>query len=166
MNIADISPQEIEAESFRRIEQEVGSHPFPPDVWTVVRRMIHTTADLDYMKNVRFHASAVREGVKALRSGRPVITDTRMLLAGISTGRLGRLGVEAYCFMDDPQVAEAARRQGITRSALCRMSNGCASTAPPSPGRSRAIPCVRPLGPPSPPACPPGDTACSRTDTR
>jgi precorrin-8X/cobalt-precorrin-8 methylmutase len=117
MNLTDILPQEIEAESFRRIESEVGSHPFQPDAWTVVRRMIHTTADFDYVKNVKLHPRAVQAGVAALRSGGSVITDTRMLLAGISTGRLGRLGVETHCFMDDPQVAEAARRQGMTRSA-------------------------------------------------
>ena len=44
-------------------------------------------------------------------------TDTRMLLAGISSGRLGRLGVEPFCLMDDPEVAQEAARQGTTRAA-------------------------------------------------
>ncbi|MGA9823192.1 MAG: precorrin-8X methylmutase, partial [Desulfobaccales bacterium] len=38
-------PEEIEAESFRRIEAQAGVHGFPPPVWMVVRRMIHTSAD-------------------------------------------------------------------------------------------------------------------------
>ena len=42
-------PSEIEAESFRRIEAQVGPHHLPPEVWFVVRRMIHTSADLEYL---------------------------------------------------------------------------------------------------------------------
>ncbi len=111
-------PQEIEAESFRRIEAKVGSHRLPPDLWLVVRRLIHTTADLDYLETVRAHPQALAQGVEALRRGRPVGTDTRMLLSGISTGRLRRLGVEAFCLMDDPEVAAEARRRGTTRAAV------------------------------------------------
>jgi len=111
-------PREIEAESFRRIEAQVGSHSQPPDVWPVVRRLIHTTADLDYLETVRFHPRAVAAGVAALRQGRPVGADTRMLLSGISTGRLSRLGVEAFCLMAEPEVAAAAARQGTTRAAV------------------------------------------------
>jgi len=111
-------PEEIEAESFRRIEAQVSADKFPPEVWFVVRRMIHTTADLQYLDTVRFHPQAVAAGVEALKAGRPVVTDTRMLLAGISTGRLGRLGVEAACFMDEPAVAEEAGRRGTTRAAV------------------------------------------------
>jgi len=110
-------PGEIEAESFRRIEAQVGPHQFPPEIWSVVRRMIHTTADLEYLQNVRCHPQAVAAGVEALKNGRPVVTDTRMLLAGISTGRLGRLGVETFCMLDDPDAAREALRQGTTRSA-------------------------------------------------
>jgi precorrin-8X/cobalt-precorrin-8 methylmutase len=110
-------PREIEAESFKRIEALAGAHPWPPEVWPVVRRLIHTTADLEYLKTVRCHPQAVAAGLAALRRGRPVGADTRMLLAGISTGRLQRLGVEAFCLMADPEVAEAARRRGTTRAA-------------------------------------------------
>ena len=110
-------PLEIEAESFRRIEARVGSHHLPPDVWFLVRRIIHTTADLDYLKAVRVHPRAIAAGVEALRRGAPVSADTRMLLSGISTGRLPRLGVEPFCLMDDPEVAQEARRQGTTRAA-------------------------------------------------
>jgi precorrin-8X/cobalt-precorrin-8 methylmutase len=111
-------PQEIEAESFRRIEALAGASSVPPEVWFVVRRMIHTTADLDYLRSVRFHPRAVAAGVEALRQGCPVGTDTRMLLAGISTGRLQRLGSEAFCLMDDPEVALEAGRRGTTRAAV------------------------------------------------
>jgi precorrin-8X/cobalt-precorrin-8 methylmutase len=111
-------PQEIEAESFRRIETQAGLHAFPPVVWPVVRRMIHTTGDFDYLKTVRVHPRAVAAGVAALRRGCVLGTDTRMLLAGISTGRLSRLGVEAFCLMTEPEVAREAVRRGTTRAAV------------------------------------------------
>ena len=75
-------PQEIEAESVRRIEAQVGAHGFPPAVWSVVRRMIHTTADPEYLTSARIHPAAIAAGVEALKRGNPVATDTRMLLAG------------------------------------------------------------------------------------
>ncbi|HZE21632.1 MAG TPA: precorrin-8X methylmutase [Desulfobaccales bacterium] len=109
-------PAEIEAESFRRIEEQVGQHRLPPEVWVVVRRMIHTTADLDYLETVRVHPEAIAAGMEALKRGCKVATDTRMLLAGISTGRLNRLGVTAFCLMDDPEVAAEAVRRGTTRA--------------------------------------------------
>jgi len=111
-------PQEIEAESFRRLAAEAGDHGLPPPLWSVVRRVLHTTADFDYLKNVRFHPQAVAAGVAALRQGLPVAVDTRMLQAGISTGRLDRLGVKTLCLMDDPEVARLARQQGTTRAAV------------------------------------------------
>lgn len=109
-------PQEIETESFRRIEAQVGAHQLPPEVWAVVRRMIHTTADPEYLATVRVHPRAIAAGVAALKQGCRVGTDTRMLLAGISTGLLARLGASACCLMDDPEVAAEAVRRGATRA--------------------------------------------------
>jgi|UniRef100_A0A7C5ETX0 precorrin-8X/cobalt-precorrin-8 methylmutase len=111
-------PQEIEAESFRRIEAQVGAHGFSPGEWEVVRRMIHTTADFDYLENVRFSPGAVEQGLRALREGHPIAVDTRMLKAGITSGRLAHLGVEVVCLMDDPEVAREAARRGETRAAV------------------------------------------------
>ena len=107
MNWQPRLPSEIEAESFRRIEAQVGPHHLPPEVWFVVRRMIHTSADPEYLASAHLHPRAITAGVEALRRGCPVATDTRMLMAGISTGRLDRLGVTAFCLMDDPDVAAA-----------------------------------------------------------
>ena len=51
-------PDEIQRESFRIIEEEVGSHQLPPEQWQVVRRVIHTTADFEYAELLRFHPQA------------------------------------------------------------------------------------------------------------
>jgi len=111
-------PSEIEAESFRRIEAQVGPHHLPTEVWFVVRRMIHTSADPEYLTTARVHPQAIVAGVEALKRGAPIATDTRMLLAGISTGRLARLGVSAFCLMDDSSVAAEAARRSTTRAVV------------------------------------------------
>jgi len=109
-------PQEIESESFRIIEREAGPHVFSPEEWQIVRRMIHTSADFDYLRTVRFHPKAIWMGLEALRAGKPIITDTHMARAGIRKEDLKRFGVAVSCFMDDPAVRAAARSSGATRA--------------------------------------------------
>lgn len=118
MNWRSLLPQEIETESFRRIEAQMGGRKLPSREWAVARRMIHTTGDFEYLDNVRFHPRALAAGLAALGQGRPVVTDTRMLMAGIGTGRLARLGVKVTCLMDDPEVAQEAAERGLTRAAV------------------------------------------------
>ncbi len=114
-------PRAIEEESFRRIDKTVGSETikrFSQLEWPVVRRIIHTTADCQFADLTRISHGAVEAGINALLNGEPVVTDTRMLEAGISTGRLDQLGVKVHCFINDPWVRDEAKRISITRSAL------------------------------------------------
>ena len=94
---------------------EMGLTP-PPETEAVVRRVIHTTADFDYAKNLRFTPGAVQKAVEALHKGTFIVTDTNMALAGITKPGLARLGGRALCFMAEPAVAEAARAAGTTRA--------------------------------------------------
>jgi precorrin-8X/cobalt-precorrin-8 methylmutase len=114
----DMRPEEIEAESFRIIEAEIGDHPWSEMEWPLVRRIIHTSADFEYSRSLLFSPGAVAHGVAAIRSGRGIVTDTTMALAGISKPRLERFGICASCFVADPEVAREARSRGITRSIL------------------------------------------------
>lgn len=114
------NPQRIEAESFRIIDasvEETEKMKFSPLEWMVARRAIHTTGDLDFCKLMRFSRGAVQLGVDILKRGCTVYADTRMLMAGISTGRLDELGVEVVCLVSDQETRDLARRRGITRSA-------------------------------------------------
>ena len=94
---------------------ELGLTP-PPETAAVVKRVIHTTADFDYAKNLRFTPGAVQAAVRALQRGAVIVTDTNMALAGISRPGLAKLGCEAVCYMADPAVAEAAKQAGTTRA--------------------------------------------------
>jgi len=111
-----MKPAEIEALSFKMIDQEAGDHRFPQDQWTIVRRMIHTSADFDYLTTVRFHADAVTTGVNAIMNGHNVVTDTNMARAGIRKSAILRFGGSLECLIDDPTVAHAARDSGCTRA--------------------------------------------------
>ena len=111
-----MKPADIEALSFKMIDQEAGDHGFPEDQWTIVRRMIHTSADFDYLTTVRFHADAVTTGVQAIMNGHNVVTDTNMARAGIRKSAILRFGGSLECLIDDPTVAHAARDSGCTRA--------------------------------------------------
>jgi len=87
---------------------------------SVVKRVIHATADFDFAKNLVFTNGAVEYGVEALKAHTPVITDTNMALAGVSKPSLEKLGCEAHCFMADPEIAAGAKANGTTR-AVCAM---------------------------------------------
>ena len=111
-------PADIERTSISIITRELdelGLTP-PPETAAVVKRVIHTTADFDYAKNLRFTPGAVQATVRALQRGAVIVTDTNMALAGISRPGLAKLGCEAVCYMADPAVAEAAKQAGTTRA--------------------------------------------------
>ncbi len=111
-----MKPEEIERLSFEIIDREAGFHPFEEDQWSIVRRMIHTTADFEYKDTVRFHPDAVSAGVEAIRRGCTLITDTHMARMGIGRRRLEPFGAQVVCHMADPQVARKAAASGTTRA--------------------------------------------------
>lgn len=113
-----MKPADIEKRSFEIITAELGPHDFSPEEEPVVKRVIHTSADFDYAKNLTFSPDAVKKGMEALRAGATVVTDTNMALSGISKGTLAQLGGRAVCFMADPEVAAEAKARGTTRAVV------------------------------------------------
>jgi precorrin isomerase len=117
----DLSPEAIEAESFRRIEEEAGPHPFGPREWRVVRRMVHTTANFGLIPLAHFAGDPVTAGLRALKAGAPVYCDSQMIRNGLSLARLRKLNPgydreRIVCRVDDPAVARAAKERGQTRA--------------------------------------------------
>lgn len=109
--------REIEEASFRIIDAEMGPHGFPPDHWTIVRRVIHTTGDFEFAELIRIHDRAVAAGCSALRRGAPVYVDTRMVSVGLSPTRLGWFGNAVVVPASDPASRNAAEKSGLTRTA-------------------------------------------------
>ncbi len=113
-----VAPAEIEARSMEIITAELGERTFPADQLPVIKRVIHTTADFDYADTLCFSPGAVERGVAAIRGGCTILTDTRMAWSGINKRVLEKFGGRAECFISDPEVAEEAKRRGVTRAAV------------------------------------------------
>jgi precorrin-8X/cobalt-precorrin-8 methylmutase len=114
-----MTPKEIEIESFRMIDKEAGSHKHLSEVqWQIVRRMIHATADFDFITTVRFHTRALAAGCRALNRGAAIYTDTAMLAAAIGNGVKDGLGCEVFSLVADDEVKQESKKSGETRSAI------------------------------------------------
>ena len=114
-----MQPESIEQQSFSIIREELnvrGIH-IPEGCEAVTERVIHATADFDYADNLFFTSHAVQYAVASLRGGADIVTDTNMAKAGISVKGLSKLGGSVICHMAEPEIAAAAKRDGITRAA-------------------------------------------------
>lgn len=116
-----MSGPEIEERSFAIIDEEAQRGDFSSAEWAVVRRLVHTTADLELVTDVRFSPDAIAAGIGALKGGAFLYVDSNMIRAGLSLVRL-REAYPAYgaerivCHVADPDVADEAREQGLPRS--------------------------------------------------
>ena len=116
IKLQNVLPDEIEKRSFEIISQELGQIELDPLIEPVLKRVIHTTADFEYVENLKFSQDAVKKGMEALRNGAVIITDTQMARSGINKKTLEELGGEALCYMADDDVAADAKANGTTRA--------------------------------------------------
>ena len=111
-------PEEIEQASMKTITEEMGAWTGAEENLTVVKRVIHTTADFDFKKTMLFSAEAVTKARKALADGAAVVTDTQMAAAGINKAAAAKYNVRVICRMSDPEIREEALRRGVTRAVV------------------------------------------------
>ena len=114
--IEQIKPMDIEKRSFEIITEILGDTRLDPENELVIKRVIHTTADFEYVQNLVFSDHAVQKGIEALKNGCDIVTDTQMAKSGINKTILGKLGGQVHCFMSDAVVAAEAKERGITRA--------------------------------------------------
>ena len=111
-----MKPMDIEKRSFAIITELLGDRRLDPENELVIKRVIHTTADFDYVDNLAVSDHAVQKAIAALRAGCDIVTDTQMAKAGINKTILGKLGGQVHCFMSDESVAQEAKERGVTRA--------------------------------------------------
>lgn len=116
VTLQPIAPQDIEAESFRIIERELGPTRFSPEEFAVVRRAIHATGDFSFAENLRFHPQAIAAGLAAIRAGKNILVDVNMAASGVSAALLARFGGRVICRVAEPETAAMAKANGTTRS--------------------------------------------------
>ncbi|MEF7561613.1 precorrin-8X methylmutase [Bacillus infantis] len=111
-----VQPEMIEVKSFEMIDEEIGAHPYTEEQYPVVRRVIHASADFQLGKSMLFHPDAVTAGIKAIRSGRPVVADVQMVQVGVSKQRIEKYGGSVKVYISDPDVMAEAKRLNTTRA--------------------------------------------------
>ena len=107
-----LDPQKIELESMRIIQDTIGEYSCPPENLPVVKRVIHATADFDFLKTLYFSEGAVMKAREALLKHTPIITDTLMLTSGITK----KYGLKIVCHVSDDDVISEAKSRNITRA--------------------------------------------------
>lgn len=109
-------PMEIEKRSFEIIGEEMGKHCFSPRELSIIKRVIHTTADFEYKDLVYIRENAIDKALELLSKGITIYTDTKMAFSGINKAALKKLNCKVECYVDREDVSVIAKERGITRS--------------------------------------------------
>lgn len=81
---------EITRASFAQIDREIaerglGDHGLSAAAYVIARRIIHTTADFEFLRLLKLHGGPMDAATQALKKGAPIVTDVSMVSAGIGT---------------------------------------------------------------------------------
>jgi precorrin-8X/cobalt-precorrin-8 methylmutase len=99
----------IEEESYRIMRSEVDLSQWNDTDRTIVERIIHSSADLDYANMTVVGRNAGSAGLRALQAGAPIVVDANMVKMGVTTR-------PSHCYLDD--IAKPSPDPLVTRSAL------------------------------------------------
>ena len=120
MEIEYVLPTEIEKRSFEIIGKELEEMGITlnKEQEPITKRVIHTSADFDYARTMRYSKDAISKVKDLIRSGAHIVTDTNMALSGINKKRLAEYGGQVHCFMADEDVAKEAKERQVTRATV------------------------------------------------
>ena len=110
--------QGIEDKSMEIIDSEIGPHPYSSDEWTIVKRVIHSTADFDFARanKIVFHKDAIENAVRALKDGCSIVVDVNGVVGLLNKDNMARFGNRVVCGISDAKVVEEAKRTNKTRA--------------------------------------------------
>lgn len=83
----------------------------------IIERIVHATADPELSKLTFISEGAIDVGIKAIKAGAKVVTDVKMVMAGINSSKLKRFGGNIECYMDKVEVLRIAKERNLTRTA-------------------------------------------------
>lgn len=111
-----LNPNLIEGKSFAIISRLLPDLKIPHGQKEVLKRVIHATAELGYVKDLFFHPQAVKAGLAAIKQGKDVICDVSMVRAGINQKALASFGGKARCFINHQDVIKKSSQEKIARA--------------------------------------------------
>ncbi|MCC8365695.1 cobalt-precorrin-8 methylmutase [Xenorhabdus sp. PB61.4] len=114
-------PQQIEKNSFDIISRIISEsypdfHFVDEEQEAVIKRVIHTTADFDWLNLLYFSPDVFHLIRNGILRGCTLYTDTTMALSGINKTRLAQYGSKCRCYVSDCRTIHMAKAQQITRS--------------------------------------------------
>lgn len=109
-------PMDIEKRSFEIIGEEMGTHNFNDRELSIIKRVIHTTADFEYKDITYIKKGSIDAALDALKHGATIYTDTNMALSGINKKALKNLNCTVKCYVSDEEIAKEAKERCVTRS--------------------------------------------------
>ncbi len=83
-----------------------------PEEKSIVERIVHSTADVEYADLTVISDEFVAKSVKSLKKEQDILTDINMVLAGIN-----KYPGNVECFISHPDVIKMAKENEITRAA-------------------------------------------------
>lgn len=113
-----VKPNEIEKRSFEIIQNELGDIQLDKEKEPIIKRVIHTTADFTYVKNLCFSKNAVKKAKEAIKNKAVIVTDTKMACCGINKNAADKYGVDIRCFISDEDVVKEALEREETRAVI------------------------------------------------
>lgn len=109
----------IVEQSFAIIDREVGEHHLTPPEYALARRVIHATADFEYLNLLRFSPGAIAAGIQNLQQGRPIVTDVTMVKQGIASLVSKTFNNPIISAIEQAEIAEAGKTRTETGMLRC-----------------------------------------------
>ena len=106
----------IYAQSFATIRAEADLTRFSTEEARVAVRMIHACGMVEIARDLHFSEGFTAAARQALRAGKPILCDAKMVAQGITRARLPA-GNDVVCTLESPEIVALASLLGTTRSA-------------------------------------------------
>ena len=109
----------IYAQSMKLIRPEIKSvlEKAPPAFIPIIERVVHTTADPEFARLLVIQKDAINSGIAAIKAGAKIVTDVKMVKAGINEARVRRFGGKTVTYIDDARAVKMAENDSLTRAA-------------------------------------------------
>ncbi|MEC8164969.1 MAG: precorrin-8X methylmutase [Pseudomonadota bacterium] len=111
------NPQEIYRKSFAIVREETDLSRVSTEISEIVIRLVHACGMPEIVPDIAYSDDMVSAGRKALADGKSIVTDVRMVEAGIMRRRLPASN-PVLCAIGDDGLAEEAKSRDTTRSAI------------------------------------------------
>ncbi len=109
----------IVEQSFAIIDREVGKHHLSPQQYAIARRVIHATADFEYLNLLRFSPGAINSAIALLRQQVPIVTDVTMVKQGIGNLVAKTFNNPIIAAIEQANVAESGKTRTETGLLRC-----------------------------------------------